>query len=58
LGFGARCESALAAAVLDFLPVLLLRSTADAALAALADVMRLRAIVAFLPFRGHLDLFC
>src|SRR5690348_14758890 len=44
---GARCERALAAAVFDFLPVLLLRSTADAVLATLADVLRLRAM-------GHL----
>jgi hypothetical protein len=43
-GFGARCESALAAAVFDFLPVLPLRSTADAAFAALMDVLRLLGI--------------
>jgi hypothetical protein len=41
LGFGARCERALAAAVFDCLLVLLLRRTAEAALAAFADVFRL-----------------
>jgi hypothetical protein len=47
--FGARCERALAAAVLDFDPVLLLRRTAEAALAAFADVFRFRAIRFNLP---------
>jgi hypothetical protein len=49
---GARCERALAAAVFDFLPVLLLRSTAAAAFAALAEVLRLLGIGASsLPVR-------
>lgn len=43
--FGARCESALPAAVLDAFDVLPSRSTFDAAFAAGAEVLRLLAIL-------------